>query len=196
MKTLLIATMLLTGINCFAVVTTIDIGPSGTKASSDMAKDSATMANYVSSISSTMSKIGQTMDSVKQLQNLKGLQKLQAAGDICTLCTQSDNTQLQAYQSSIDDDLCSQFSSAYQNLTGVQQAATSLKDIMGLLNTNPQAALMSLQQATISAQQTTNSTLAQMQLLQAQATQKQLAQEKMQQQNAQAIAQGLKNPGL
>lgn len=182
--------------SCFAIVPTMDVGVVGTKASSDMAKDATTMASYVASVGTTMGQIGRTMDAAKQLQNLQGLQKLQAAGNLCALCTQTDQAQLQNYQNSIDDDLCSQFSNAYRNLTGVTNAASSLKDIMGLLTTNPSAALMSLQQATVAAQQTTNSTLAQMQLLQTQTMQKQLAQEKMQKQTAQNIATAMQNPGL
>ena len=196
-KSIFIFLLAFTSISCFAIVPTMDVGPAGTRAAAQTAQDGATMGSYVATVTTTMGKISSTMSAVKQLQNLQGLQKLQAAKTLCTLCSQTDSAQLQSYQSSIDEDLCSQFSNAYQNLTGVMNAASSLKDIMGLLQTNPQAAMMSLQQATISAQQTTNSTLAQMQLLQAQSMQKQLAQEKNQRQTAQAIATGMQNgPGL
>ena len=158
--------------------------------------NTAAMANYAQSVTSTMSKIGQTMQVTQQMQNLQGLQKLQGASSLCRLCQASTQAQLNAYSNSINDDLCSQFSSAYQNLTGVQNAAKSLSDIMTLITVNPKAAMMSLQQASISAQATTNSTLAQMQLMQAQMVQKNLADDKVKNNNAQTIANSLEHPGL
>lgn len=166
----------------YAVVPTTDIGPAGIRASAETANDAATMGQYVASVSSTMSKIQQTMSAVDQLKNLQGLQKLQAGGQICELCSSSDSAQLNSYRQSINTDLCSQFSTAYKNLTGVTNAANSLSDIMRLLSTDPKAAALSLQQASVSAAQTTNSTLAQIQLMQAQQMQKQLADEKSGQQ--------------
>ncbi len=169
-------------INTFAATATVDIGAAGIRASQETANDAATMGQYVASVSSTMGKIQQTMSSVDQLKNLQGLQKLQAGGQLCQLCNASDSAQLQDYRNSINTDLCSQFSNAYQNLTGVTNAANSLSDIMRLLSTDPKAAALSLQQASVSAAQTTNSTLAQIQLMQAQQMQKQLADEKQSQQ--------------
>ena len=176
---------------CFAVVATTDIGPAGQRATQQTAQDTATMSSYVASITSTMGKINDTLSITQQMKNLQGLQKLQAAGALCQLCTKNDQAQLHSYQQSINDDLCSQFSLSYKNLTGIKNAANNLKDIMGLLSSNPQAALMSLQQATISAQQTTNSTLAQMQMMQAQMVQKQLADEKVSNQSAAAMGDSL-----
>lgn len=163
----------------YAAVPTVDIGSAGIRAAQETANDAATMGQYVASVSSTMSKIQQTMSAVDQLKNLQGLQKLQAGGQLCQLCNASDSAQLQDYRNSINTDLCSQFSNAYQNLTGVTNAANSLSDIMRLLSTDPKAAVLSLQQASVSAAQTTNSTLAQIQLMQAQQIQKQLADEKV-----------------
>ncbi len=158
--------------------------------------NSAAMLNYYPSVVSTLSKIGQSMQIVDQMQSLQGMQKLSVGTSICRLCQPSDQAQLQSYATSINDDLCSQFSMAYQNLTGVQNAAKSLGDIMTMLTVNPKAALMSLQQAAVAAQSTTNSTLAQMQLMQAQMIQKSLADDKVMNQSAQSISDGMKNPGL
>lgn len=166
----------------YAVVPTTDVGPTGIRSSQEMTNDAATMGQYVASVGSTMGKIQQTYQVAEQMKNLQGLQKLQGAGALCQLCTASDSASLNAYRNSINDDLCSQFSLAYQNLTGVTNAANSLSDIMRLLSTDPKAAMLSLQQASVASQQTTNSTLAQMQLLQTQMVQKQLAEEKMGQQ--------------
>jgi hypothetical protein len=158
--------------------------------------NTAAMANYTASVSTTLSKITDTMQVTQQLQNLHGLQKLQGASNLCKLCQASEQAQLQAYSNSINDDLCSQFSTSYQNLTGVQNAAKSLGDIMKLMTVNPKAAAMALQQAAIAAQATTNSTLAQMQLMSAQSIQKNLADEKIKSQSAKNISEGLKSPGL
>lgn len=174
-----------------AIVTTTNI-----EAQVAQSKDSATMAKFTSTMATTMNKMNSTMSSVEQLKNLKGLQKLQGASDLCTLCTKTDQAQLQSYSTSINDDLCSQFSIAYSNLTGVKNAANSLNDIMSLLATDPKAAALSLQQATIAAQQTTNSTLAQMQVMQSQMIQKQLAEEKIQNQQSQTMANSLSKSGL
>lgn len=166
----------------YAVVPTTDVGPTGIRSSQEMTNDAATMGQYVASVGSTMGKIQQTYQVAEQMKNLQGLQKLQGAGALCQLCTATDQAQLNSYRNSINDDLCSQFSLAYQNLTGVTNAANSLSDIMRLLSTDPKAAMLSLQQASVASQQTTNSTLAQMQLLQTQMVQKQLADEKQSQQ--------------
>lgn len=178
----------------YAVVPTTDVGPTGIRSSQEMTNDAATMGQYVASVGSTMSKIQQTYQVTEQMKNLQGLQKLQGAGALCQLCTASDSASLNAYRNSINDDLCSQFSLAYQNLTGVTNAANSLSDIMRLLSTDPKAAMLSLQQASVASQQTTNSTLAQMQLLQTQMVQKQLAEEKQSQQIMNSMTKV--NPGL
>lgn len=178
----------------YAVVPTTDVGPTGIRSSQEMTNDAATMGQYVASVGSTMSKIQQTYQVTEQMKNLQGLQKLQGAGALCQLCTASDSASLNAYRNSINDDLCSQFSLAYQNLTGVTNAANSLSDVMRLLSTDPKAAMLSLQQASVASQQTTNSTLAQMQLLQTQMVQKQLAEEKQGQQTMDAMSKV--NPGL
>lgn len=171
-------TLILLGVcsSTFAVVTTQDI-----TTAKQYSADQVTAASYVANTVNTLSKVNQTMSAVDNLKKLQGMQKLNGMSELCRLCDASDLKQLQSYASSVDSDLCSQFSSAYQNLTGVSNAAKSLKDIMGLLTTNPQAALISLQQASLAAAQTTNSTLAQMQMLQAQAMQRELAKDKMQQ---------------
>lgn len=178
----------------YAVVPTTDVGPTGIRSSQEMTNDAATMGQYVASVGSTMGKIQQTYQVAEQMKNLQGLQKLQGAGALCQLCTATDQAQLNSYRNSINDDLCSQFSLAYQNLTGVTNAANSLSDIMRLLSTDPKAAMLSLQQASVASQQTTNSTLAQMQLLQTQMVQKQLADEKQGQQMTGAMSQV--KPGL
>ncbi len=168
----------LLSINSFAFTSVVDVGSAGQQAAKEMAADTATMANYMASVGTTMQKMQSGMNSVEQLTNLQGLQKLQAGDSLCRLCDVSDYQQLQDYRQSINTDLCSQFSNAYKNLTGVTNAAKSLQDIVSLLTTDPKAAALSLQQASISAAQTTNSTLAQMQMMQAQQIQKQQADEK------------------
>ena len=189
-KKILYVVLSLSFINVYAVVPTTDVGPSGIKASKDMASDGATMAGYIASVTTTIGKIGKAMTVADQVQKLQGLQKLNTTASLCQLCTKTDKAQLLEYANNINDDLCSQFSSAYQNATGIKKAAESLSDIMKLLQTNPAAAMISLQQASMAAQQTTNNTLAQMQVLQTQAFQKQLTQEKIQKQTAQDVGKG------
>lgn len=156
----------------------------------------AAMASYTTRVKQTMQVAQQGMSVTKKLQSLQGLRKLQAGGDICRLCTEKDKEALQNYSNSINSDLCSQFNLAYQNLTGVQNAVDSLDGIMNLLTVNPQAAALSLQQASVAAQSTTNSTLAQIQLLQAQSEQKRLADEKLQKNNADEVGAALKDVHL
>lgn len=144
-----------------------------------LAKDTATMVQYSGTIASTISKITSGMTVVDQLKNVKTLNDASnISGNICQLCSKSDIQQLQQYSNNINSELCGQFSTAYSNIKGVTSAITSLGQIMTLLTTDPKAAMIALQQATIASQQTTNNTLAQMQLMQAQVVQKQLADEK------------------
>lgn len=193
-KVILINSLMILSTSAFATVSVVDVGSAGIRATEEMASDSATMANYMTSITNTMGKIQKTMSAADQLKNLQGLQKLNAGGQICELCNASDYKALQDYRQSINTDLCGQFSNAFKNLTGVTNAANSLQDIMSLLTSDPKAAALSLQQASVSSAQTMNSTLAQMQLLQAQAQQKQLADEKAGQQ---VTSQMIRiNPGL
>lgn len=183
MKKLLITSLLsIMTMTSFAMVATVDVGSAGQRAAQEMSVDAATMGQYVASVSSTMNKIQQTYDVANQMKNLQGLQKLNAGSQLCELCSATDSKSLNAYRDSINTDLCSQFSLAFKNLTGVTNAANSLSDIMKLLSTDPKAAMLSLQQAGVASAQTTNSTLAQIQLLQTQVIQKQLADEKAGQQ--------------
>jgi hypothetical protein len=194
MKKYLLLILATLSITSYAIVPTTDVGPAGIRAGTETANDAATMGQYVTSVSSTMNKIQQTYDVTNQMKNLQGLQKLNGGGQLCELCNASDSAQLSDYRNSINTDLCSQFSLAFRNLTGVTNAANSLSDIMQLLSTDPKAAMLSLQQASVSSAQTTNSTLAQMQLLQTQMVQKQLADEK----NSQQVRTSMQkvNPGL
>lgn len=157
--------------------------------------DRLAMANYAGSVTTTIGGIKKAMDVTQQLQNLQGLKNLASSG-LCSSCTGYTQAQLRAYANSVNDDLCKQFSTAYQNLTGIQNAANSLNDIMSLMTINPKAAMMSLQQAAISAQAATNSILVQMQLMQTQEIQKRMADEKVQDSNTQTIAEALRHPGL
>jgi hypothetical protein len=167
----------------------------------DIAKDTTTMTQYVTQVGQTVEKIGASYNVTEQVKNLQGLQKLQAGAALCQLCTQSDQRALAQYANNINDDLCSQISTAYQTITGVANAAKSLQDVIKLVATNPQAAGLALQQAAISAQTSTNNTLAQMQLMQAQSVQKQLAQEKLNKINNDKLTSSFghgyvpKNPG-
>jgi hypothetical protein len=164
----------------------------------DTSLDSANalaMANYTGSVNATFGSIQKAMDVTQQLQKLQGLKNLANSG-LCSSCTGYTQAQLRKYANSVNDDLCLQFSTAYKNLTGIRNAANSLNDIMTLMQVNPKAAMMSLQQAVISAQAATNSILVQMQLMQTQEIQKRMADEKVRDNNTQAIAEALRHPGL
>jgi hypothetical protein len=169
----------------FAVVPTTDV--------TQAAQDQSTMASYTAQVSNTINKITIASNAAEQVHNLQGLQKLQGGITLCQLCNASSLSELQAYQQSVNTDLCSQFSKAYTNITGISTSAQSLNQIMSLLSTNPKAALLALQQAAITATTTTNNTLGQMQMLQAQAVQKQLADEKVSAQTNTAVVDGISN---
>lgn len=191
-KILLISSLLMViATNVNAVVTTYDTATVA-RQTSDKAEAVATMANYSTQLTSTFNKMSDAKDAVAQLKNLKGLQKLQGAENLCNLCSATDAKKLSDYSSSINDDLCAQFGFAYKNLTGITKTFNSLQDIAKMLTTDPRSAALALQQASVSAAQTTNSTLAQMQVMQAQMIQKQLADEKTMQNNAKAMANTLK----
>jgi len=171
--------------NIYAAVPVVDIA--------QKAKDMSTMAQYSAQIGKSINKINTLMNAAEQVKNLQGLQKLQAGTTICELCTKSDQVQLQSYLNSINTDLCSQFSLAYTNITGIKSAVSTLNEIMSLLATNPQAALMALQQAQIASTQSINNTLAQMQMMQAQSIQKELGKEKLSKQTYDAAIRGASN---
>jgi hypothetical protein len=181
MKKLLLLITGFTITNVFAVVTTYDTA-TASRTAADTAEATNTMVYYTSQVASTFNKMADAKSAVSQLQSLKGLQKLQAGETLCNLCSATDNKKLADYSASINDDLCSQFGYAYKNLTGITKTFSNLQDIVGMFNKDPRTAALALQQASITAAQTTNSTLAQMQVMQAQMVQKQLADEKRQQQ--------------
>lgn len=166
----------------FAVVPVADV--------TQQAQDTSTMAHYSAQVRSSLNKIGKLMSAADQVKNLQGLQKLQAGTALCELCTNSDREHLQAYMNSINSDLCSQFSLAYTNITGIKTSVQHLDQVMSMFATNPKAATIALQQAQIASTYATNNTLAQMQMLQAQAAQKQMAQEKVSQQTYAAAIKG------
>lgn len=137
-------------------------------------------ATTAANAGSYLTQIQQAQTVAEQVQSLKGLQQLQAAGDgLCNLCNQSDQAQLQAYLNNVNGDLCTQFSNAMSNMGSAQQSFTSLQGIIGALSgVNPQAASLSLAQSSATTLTSVNNTLAQMQAMQAQSIQKKLAQEK------------------
>ena len=155
--------------------------------------DASTMAQYEAQVSMAISKMGTLTTAYDQVQNLQGLQKLQAGTTLCKLCDLSTSSSLKSYQQSINDDLCSQISLSYTNITGIKTAINTIDQIMTLFATNPMAAANALRQASTAIQTVTGNTLAQMQMMQAQAVQKTLAEEKISQQTHDADMQGMTN---
>ena len=172
MKEKLIILMGLISGSTFAVVPTTDMY--------QMGQDTSTTATYVAQIPNYLSKMNSTMNAANQVQNLHGLSQIQGAGQsLCQLCNATDLATMKNYVTSINNDLCSQFSAALSNITGTQQSITSLQGVMAAFASNPKAAGLALQQASVATQSATQNTMAQMQMLQAQAQQRDLAQEKI-----------------
>lgn len=171
MKKLVFASLFFISLSAYAVVPTTDIYQS--------AQDTTTTSGYVAQIPGYLSKMNTTMNAAQQVQSLHGLAAVQGAGSqICNMCNASDLASMQNYVKEINGDLCSQFSAALSNITGSQQAITSLQGVMSAFASNPKAAGLALQQASVATQSATQNTMAQMQMLSAQAQQKKLAQEK------------------
>lgn len=158
----------------------------------------AAAAQAASQASTYMQQIQQATSVVDQIKGLKGLQQLKAGGEgLCQLCNKTDQKQLEKYVNSIDEDLCSQFSNAMSNMDASAKGFKNLSSIISSLSgTNPQAASLSLAQSSANTLQNVNSTLAQMQMMQAQTMQKQLAQEKLQKQTAQTMAASIQKSPL
>ena len=172
-KFILVLTGLITS-SAFAVVPTTDMY--------QMGQDTSTTASYVAQIPTYLSKMNSTMNAANQVQNLHGLAQIQGGGQaICELCNASDLATMQSYVNSINTDLCGQFSAALSNITGTQQSISSLQGVMAAFTSNPKAAALALQQASVATQSATQNTMAQMQMLEAQTQQRQLAQQKLEQ---------------
>jgi len=133
-----------------------------------------------SQASTYMQQISQAKTVVDQIQGLRGLQQLQSAGEgLCNLCNQTDQAQLTEYVNNINGDLCTQFSNSMQNLGAAQRGLQNISGIISSLSgANPQAAALSLAQSSATTLQNLNTTMAQMQAMQAQSMQKNLAEEK------------------
>lgn len=169
-KIILIGSMIIMG-NAFAEVPVVD--------SYNVTTDTTTSSAYLAQIPGYLAQMKTAMNAAQQVQALQGLQSVQGAGSqLCALCNAQDLAKIQNYIGQVNGDLCSQFSSALSNITGAQQSITSLQGIATQLASNPKAAALALQQASIATQSATQNTMAQMQMLQAQAVQKQLAQDR------------------
>ena len=172
MTKLLSMILIITGATAYAIVPTMD--------TYIMGQDTATAGAYAAQVPTYLSQMTSAMNAVNQVQGLKGLAAVQGAGtQICNLCNANDLASMQNYVNQVNGDLCSQFSQALTNITGSQNAITSLQGVMAAFMTNPKSAGLALQQASIATQTATQNTLAQMQMLQAQVQQKALADEKI-----------------
>ncbi len=162
-----------------------------------LSKDRMTFLDYTFRIGQYLERIGKAVNTAEQLKNLKSLQQIQGAGRaICELCTPLERQQLELYIQHVNDDLCSQFNYAMDNLIGFQGTIKSMQDVINNLTINPQAAGLALQQASIQASIASASTLSQIQLLIAQQEQKKLAEQKLERQVTDDIYSGFKNSGL
>ncbi len=172
-----------------AIVPTID--------QHELANDIGTMAGYGATLGGYLSRISQATTVANQLQHLQSLQQLETAGTgLCALCTASDGQQLQTYINNVNDDLCSQFSWAMQNITGVAQNINNIDDIINEFQINPKAALLALQRSSIQTAASTQNTIAQIQVLLSQQGQKELAEQKLEKQNSDAAYTGFNHSGL
>ena len=181
--------LFLISIQAMAVVPVID--------EHQLSTDITTMTSYGTTLGAYLSRLGQVMTAAQQVQQLHGLEQVSKAGTaICDLCSPVETIQLQTYVEQVNRDLCSQFSWSMKNITGLSQSVQDINDVVSLLQTNPKAAGLALQQAAIRTQVASQNTLAQIQLLMAQQSQKQLAEQKLEQQNTAATYAGFKQSGL
>lgn len=188
-KNLLIYYSYLSISTSYAIVPTIDV--------SQQAQDLQAINSYTAKITTTVAKLGQAIDIANQIRELKSLEQVQQVGGaICKLCSQSDQQKLQLYINQVNDDLCSQFSFAMENIIGLNNNIKKLQDIILLFNTNPKEAGLALQTAALHTQMAVQSTLTHMHALSTQQTQKHLAEEKFEKQNTDAIYMGFKHSGL
>ncbi|MCC2624518.1 MAG: hypothetical protein K0R14_391 [Burkholderiales bacterium] len=163
----------------------------------EVAQDVKTMGVYAAQITTGLLKISEAVDIATQLRELKSLQDVERAGGaICQLCSKSGQLALQEYLNQVNDDLCSQFSTAINNMIGVQNTIRSLQDILKIFNTNPKEAALALQAASIQTQAAIQGSLAQIQVLLAQSAQKKLAEEKLAKQNNADLYLGFGQNGL
>lgn len=173
----------------YAVVPTIDV--------SQQAQDMQAISSYTAKITTTVAKIGQAIDIANQLKELKSLEQVsKVGGDICKLCSKSEQETLQLYINQVNDDLCSQFSFALENIIGINNDIKKINDIVTLFNTNPKEAGLALQTAALHTQMAVQNTLTHMHALTAQQAQKQLAEEKLSKQNNELIYTGFKKSNL
>ncbi len=175
--------------NTLAIIPTID--------QNIVSKDIVTMNTYLSTVGGYLSSMTQVMTIAQQVQQLHSLEQLQSVGaQICALCSPTDAQALEHYINNVNDDLCSQFSWAIQNITGVVRNVTSIADILLEFQTNPQAAALALQRSALETAVSTQNTLAQIQVLMAQQGQKQLAERKLEKQNNTDAYIGFSKSGL
>ena len=157
--------------SAFAVVPTIDVNQE--------AQDTTTTLSYAAQIPGYLNQMNSAMNAAQQVSALKGLQQVSGAGQtLCQLCDAKQLNTMQNYVDQVNGDLCSQFSYAMSNITGSNKAITSLQGVMAAFATNPKAAALALQQASVATQSATQNTLAQIQMLEAQKSQKQLAEDR------------------
>lgn len=173
----------------YAIVPTIDENIFG--------QDVSAMASYGAILGGYLSNLGTDLTAAQQIGQLHGLAQLSQAGVlVCDLCSKVQMQQLQQYVDQVNNDLCQQFAWSMQNITGIVENIQNLSQIISLLQNNPQAAGLALQQAAIQTQVAMQNTLAQIQLLMAQQAQKQLAEQKLEKQTTEAIYQGFFQSGL
>ena len=173
----------------FAIVPTMDIY--------QQSQDITAIADYAQNIGAYVEKLSVLATQAEQIRQLHGLEQVSAAGNaLCELCTPVDQKKLTTYINQVNSDLCSQFSFAMQNITGISKSFNSLREIITQVYKNPKSSGLALQQAAVETQMASQNTLTQIQLLRAQQAQKQLAEQKLEQQNTTAVYQGFKNAGL
>lgn len=158
--------------------------------------DASTMITITSQIGKYLQQLQTAQNTYQQVQALKGLQQIQAGGQgLCALCNQTDAVTLSNYVNQINNDLCSQFSNIMSNLTNSQANFSNLQQIISAFNHNPEAASIGLQQTSTSLLSNVQSTLTQMNALQAQQIQRDLAKEKMNKQGVADWHAGFNNMG-
>ncbi len=160
-------------------------------------QDWQTITQYNASLAYYIGKLNNALTIADQIKNLKSIQQLSnISNNICQLCNEAEQQQLTDYVNQINDDLCSQFTYALQNISNIDSSINNIQDIINSFNTNPKAAALALQQSAISLQAQSQNTLSQMHLLLVTQQQKQLAEQKLEKQTNEDFYNGIQNSGL
>jgi hypothetical protein len=182
---------------CFALLVFHAYGVVPTVDQNQLQQDITTTLTYGAMLGTILNKLSDVMSVTDQVAKLHSLQDVAAlGGDICRICSPIDKLRLQSYIEQVNNDLCSQFSWAMNNITGIDRSIKSLQEVLTIFAINPKQAGIALQMAAVQTHAATANTMAQIQMMLAQTKQKDMAEEKLERQNTNEIYIGFRKSKL